>query len=258
MKNLLVKKMFAVTLASGALLFGSSLAVAQESIRFGTEATYPPFEFIDENNEITGFDIDLAKAVCKEIKAECSFNNQPFDSLIPSLRYRRFDAVIAGMDITPERLKQVDFSQPYFENSASFVAGKKQGFDSAESLKGKVVGVQNGSTFQTYMVDKFEKDGVTIRPYETVQNAFLDMTNGRVDAVFADTAVANDWLAERGENQYAQVGDAVKDAEYFGVGYGIAVRKDDPLKGRLDTALETLKKDGTWQAIYDTYFPAAQ
>lgn len=252
-----MKKLFAIAMTTGALALGSFQAQAAETIRFGTEATYPPFEFLDENNELTGFDIDLAKAICTEIKAECTFSNQPFDSLIPSLRYRRFDAIIAGMDITPARQQQVDFSRPYFENSASFVAGKRKGFKSADDLKGKVVGVQNGSTFQTYMVDKFEQHGVSIRPYETVQNAFLDMTNGRVDAVFADTAVANDWLIERGGGQYGHVGEDIKDAEYFGVGYGIAVRKNDALKGRIDTALTTLKANGTWQKIHDRYFPEA-
>ncbi|KEQ14393.1 arginine ABC transporter substrate-binding protein [Endozoicomonas montiporae] len=253
-----MKKLFAIGVTTGVFTMGSLPIQATETIRFGTEATYPPFEFLDENNELTGFDIDLAKAICAEIKAECTFSNQPFDSLIPSLRYRRFDAVIAGMDITPDRQEQVDFSMPYFENSASFVAAKNQPFKSAADLKGKAVGVQNGSTFQTYMIDKFEKHGVTIRPYETIQNAFLDMTNGRVDAVFSDTAVANDWLLERGKGEYGHLGETIRDAEYFGVGYGIAVRQKDALKDKIDTALSTLKANGTWQTIHDKYFPEAK
>ncbi|MCW7553806.1 lysine/arginine/ornithine ABC transporter substrate-binding protein [Endozoicomonas gorgoniicola] len=253
-----MKKLYTIAVTTCALALGSLQVQAAETIRFGTEPTYPPFEFLDENNELTGFDIDLAKAICTEIKAECTFHHQPFDSLIPSLRYRRFDAVIAGMDITPARQKQVDFSTPYFENSASFVAAKAKQFKSPDDLKGKAVGVQNGSTFQTYMVDKFEKQGVTIRPYETIHNAFLDMTNGRVDAVFSDTAVANDWLLERGKGDYGHLGKTITDAEYFGVGYGIAVRHNDPLKGRIDNALTTLKKNGTWQAIHDKYFPEAK
>lgn len=251
-----MRKWFAIALGAGTLALGAMPAQATDTIRFGTEATYPPFEFIDENNKLAGFDIELAKAVCKEIKAECPFSNQPFDSLIPSLRFRRFDAIIAGMDITPARQEQVDFSIPYFENSASFIAPKAKNFHSYDDLKGKAIGVQNGSTFQTYMVDKFEQHGVSVRPYESVQNAFLDMGNGRVDAVFSDTAVANDWLKERGEGKYTHVGEAVKDAEYFGVGYGIAVRKGDALKGKIDGALNTLKADGTWQKIHDKYFPA--
>ncbi len=96
-----------------ALLAGMSLsASAAQTIRFATEASYPPFELVDANNQIVGFDVDLANALCKEIDATCTFTNQAFDSLIPGLKFRRFDAVMAGMDITPEREKQVLFSLP--------------------------------------------------------------------------------------------------------------------------------------------------
>ena len=105
-----------------ALLAGMSLsATAAQTIRFATEASYPPFELVDANNKIVGFDVDLANALCKEMDATCTFTNQAFDSLIPGLKFRRFDAVMAGMDITPEREKQVLFSTPYYENSALFV-----------------------------------------------------------------------------------------------------------------------------------------
>ena len=94
-----------------ALIAGFSLsATAAETIRFATEASYPPFESIDANNQIVGFDVDLAQALCKEIDATCTFSNQAFDSLIPSLKFRRVEAVMAGMDITPEREKQVLFT----------------------------------------------------------------------------------------------------------------------------------------------------
>ncbi|MGI9273944.1 MAG: arginine ABC transporter substrate-binding protein [Endozoicomonas sp.] len=249
-----MKKILATVMTLGALTLGTSSAQAAESIRFATEATYPPFEYVGENNELKGFDIDLAHALCDELKAKCTFSNQPFDSLIPSLKFRRFDAIISGMDITPARLKQVDFSQPYYENSAAFVASTQKGFKSVEDLKGKTVGVQNGTTHQTYIIDKLEKQGVKVRPYDSFQNAFLDMTNGRIDSVFSDTAVANEWLAERGGKQYGPVGAEVKDAEYFGIGYGIAVRQGDELKKKLDAALDTLKTNGTYQKIYDKYF----
>ncbi|WP_323116647.1 transporter substrate-binding domain-containing protein, partial [Klebsiella variicola] len=107
----------------------------KEKIRFATEASYAPFETVNEKNEIVGFDVDLAQAMCAKIDAECTFTNQAFDSLIPSLKYKRFDALMAGIDVTPERQKQVDFTNTYYDNSAVFVAvaGK---FDSIDSLKG--------------------------------------------------------------------------------------------------------------------------
>ncbi|WP_252179090.1 lysine/arginine/ornithine ABC transporter substrate-binding protein [Endozoicomonas sp. 4G] len=253
-----MKKMFASLLATSVLTVATVImsvqAQAAETIRFATEPTYPPFEFMGKDNQLEGFDIDLARAICNELKAECTFSSQPFDSLIPSLKFRRFDAVISGMDITPDRLEEVDFSTPYYENSAIFIANKDEGLTSVKALKGKSVGVQNGSTHQQYLIDKLESQGVKVRPYDSVQNAFLDLISGRIDAVFADKAVAKEWLAKRGEGQYAQVGPVVKDPEYFGIGYGIAVRKHNDLKKRIDSALEKLKENGTYQKIYDKYF----
>lgn len=99
-------------------------AAAAEKISFGVSATYPPFESMDANNQIVGFDIDLAHALCKQMQAECTFTNHAFDSLIPALKFKKYDAVISGMDITPERSKQVAFTDPYYANSALVIAKK--------------------------------------------------------------------------------------------------------------------------------------
>jgi arginine transport system substrate-binding protein len=123
------------------------LAAAKETIRFATEATYAPFESIDANNNIVGFDIELAKAICQKLNANCTFTHQSFDSSIPSLKMRRFDALIAGIDITPERQKQVDFTDTYYNNSATFIAVKNK-INKISLLKGKKIGVQNGTTHQ--------------------------------------------------------------------------------------------------------------
>ncbi len=126
------KLVLAALLAS--FTFGASAA---EKINFGISATYPPFESIGANNEIVGFDIDLAKALCKQMQAECTFTNHAFDSLIPSLKFRKYDAVISGMDITPERSKQVSFTTPYYENSAVVIATKRLPTKTFADLKGK-------------------------------------------------------------------------------------------------------------------------
>src|SRR5476651_1473667 len=241
MKKLLI----AAVLASVSLS-----ASAADTIRFAMEASYPPFEFVDANNKIQGFDIDLANALCKQMQAQCTFTNQAFDSLIPSLKFRRFDAVISGMDITPERLQQVSFSQPYYENSAIFVAQKGK-FTDIASLKSKRVGMQNGSTHQKYLLDKHPE--ITAVPYDSYQNAILDLKNGRLDAVFGDTAVVNEWLKQN--PNLAAVGEKITDKTYFGTGLGIAVRQNNTeLLTKMNAALAKVKADGTYQTLYSKWF----
>ena len=243
-----MKKSLLLVAAMGLL----STSVMAKEIKFATEATYAPFEYLDDKNEFQGFDIDLARAICEQAKLECSFHNQAFDSLIPSLKFRRFDAVMAGMDITPEREKQVLFTTPYYENSALFV-GQQGKFTSIDQLKGKKVGVQNGTSHQSYLVDNWVSKGLLTVPYASYQSAFLDMMNGRTDGVFADTAVAADWLKQHKE--YAVVGAPVTDAKYFGTGFGIAVAKgNQELLTQLNKGLAEIKANGTYQKIFDKYF----
>ncbi|RNM24459.1 arginine ABC transporter substrate-binding protein [Dickeya undicola] len=241
-----MKKLFVAALFGGLSLS----AGAAETIRFATEASYPPFESVDASNQIVGFDVDLANALCKQIQATCTFSNQAFDSLIPGLKFRRYDAVIAGMDITPERQQQVTFTQPYYENSALFIAQKGKLADVA-ALNGKRVGVQNGTTHQKYLLDK-HKD-ITVVPYDSYQNAVLDLKNGRLDAVFGDTAVVNEWLKQN--DNLDSVGAKVTDKDYFGIGLGIAVRQNnDELVKKFNDALNKIKQDGTYQTIYKKWF----
>lgn len=240
------------TLLSLALLASAGMAQADE-VKFVTNAAYAPFEFVDENNEMQGFDIDLAKAICDVQKMDCSFHNQAFDSLIPSLKFRRYHAAIAAMDITPERAKQVDFSDIYYENSAVFVVPTDK-FDNLDALQKETVGVQNGTSHQKYIQDKLEAGGMVARPYQSVQDALLDMGNGRINAVFADTAVVGDWLAK---NQgYAVLGERITDDDYFGTGFGIAVTKgNQALLDQLNEGLGQLKANGTYDRLYQKYFP---
>ncbi|MDF7681309.1 arginine ABC transporter substrate-binding protein [Enterobacteriaceae bacterium ESL0689] len=234
-----------------ALLASLSLsATAGQTLHFATEASYPPFESIDASNQIVGFDVDLANALCKEIDATCTFTNQAFDSLIPGLKFRRFDAIMAGIDITPEREKQVLFTIPYYDNSALFI-GQQGKFSDIEQLKGKKVGIQNGTTHQRFINDKYPD--ITTVPYDSYQNARLDLQNGRIDAVFGDTAVVAEWLKDN--PKLAPIGNKVTDKDYFGSGVTIALRQgNSALQQQFNTALEKIKNDGTYQVIYDKWF----
>lgn len=238
-------------IAAAALASLAMNAYAVDKIRFAVSATYPPFESLDYNNQIVGFDIDLAKALCAEIKAECTFTNNAFDSLIPSLKFRRYDAVISGMDITAERSKQVDFTQPYYANSAIVIAQKGQ-FSDFSQLKGKRVGVENGTTHQKYLMEKHPE--VIVVAYDSYQNAILDLKNGRLNGVFGDSAVVSQWL--KANNDLSSVGEHITDPDYFGTGLGIAVRQGNaPLLAAFNRALNTLKNNGSWQQINQKWFP---
>lgn len=228
----------------------STSVLANQTLNFGTEASYPPFEFIGSDNKIQGFDVDLANAICKQIDATCSFTNQSFDSLVASLKFRRIDAVMAGMDITPEREKQVLFSTPYYLNSALFISKQGKVTDIA-ALKGKRVGVQNGTTHQKYLAEK--RQDITAVPYDSYQNAILDLKNGRIDAVFGDTAVINESL--KNNTSFAIVGNKITDKNYFGTGVAIAVRQGNTaLQQQFNAGLAKVKADGSYQKIYDKWF----
>ncbi|MCG9631108.1 MULTISPECIES: lysine/arginine/ornithine ABC transporter substrate-binding protein [Vibrio] len=225
-------------------------ATAQQEIKFAMEATYAPFEFMDENNQIQGFDVDLANALCEEMKAKCTFHNQAFDSLIPALKFKRYDAAISAMDITDARLKQVNFSNAYYDNSAAFISIEGKVADQA-ALEGKRVGVQNGSTHQSYLLEQMT--GVTAVPYSSYQDAFIDMKNGRIDSVFGDTAVVAEWFKKQDNLTY--VGDQVTNQEYFGNGFGIAVNKSNQeLVDQLNVALAAVKANGEYDEIFNKYF----
>lgn len=242
-----MKKLLLVAMLAGIAMN----ATAAEKISFGSSATYPPFESLDASNQIVGFDIDLAKALCKQMQAECTFTNQAFDSLIPALKFRKFDAVISGMDITPERSKQVAFTQPYYANSAVVIAPKGK-FTSFAELKGKRIGMENGTTHQKYLQEKHPE--VKTVSYDSYQNAIIDLKNGRLDGVFGDTAVVNEWL--KTNPQLGTVGEHVTDPQYFGTGLGIAVRPgNQALLKKLNDALAALKTNGTYEKISQQWFP---
>jgi arginine transport system substrate-binding protein len=234
----------------------SHLAFAEpiKTIRFATEATYPPFEYVDATGQIQGFDIALAKALCAEMQARCYFENQAFNSLIPSLQIGRYDAIISALGITAERQKQVAFTDAYYEPSSSFVSAIRHHYHLSD-LIGKKIGVQISTTFATYL-EKTYADTIEIKYYSSIQDAFLDLLSGRVDAVLADTPIALSWLKQNDNHlAFAIVEHPLINHQYFGAGYGIAVAQNNPvLLKALNEALKKIKANGVYQKLMDTYF----
>ncbi|HVL20791.1 MAG TPA: transporter substrate-binding domain-containing protein, partial [Amaricoccus sp.] len=140
-------------------------ALAQEKLKIGTEAAYKPFAWVLPSGELTGFDIDITKALCAQMQADCEIVNQSFDGLIPALRAKKINAIIASMSITPDREKAIDFAGPYYNVPALFIAAKDSGIQlTPDGMSGKTVGVQRGTTMANYVKNVFP--GARIQLYD--------------------------------------------------------------------------------------------
>lgn len=249
-----------VFLTAFAIVLGlTSMAVAQDmrKVRMGTEGAYPPFNLIDQNGQLAGFDIDIGNALCEAAKFDCEWVTQDWDGIIPGLQAEKYDTIIASMSITDERREVVDFTDKYYQTPATFVAsGEMSGMEiSGETLEGKVIGVQSATVSENFVRDNYG-DVAEIRSYDTQEQANLDLVAGRVDLVFADRIVLDDgFLKTEAGKGFTFVGPNFTDPEWFGDGIGIAVRKgDDELRERLNAAIDQIRKDGTYKKINDKYF----
>lgn len=224
------------------------------TLTFATEATYPPFESINAKGQLQGFDVDIVNALCKAINAQCTITNQAFDSLIPSLQLGKYSAIFGAMNITEERAKQVDFTKPYYKDTASIVAAAANAAQLNKGLGGSTIGVQSGTTFIQYLNDTYGK-AVTVNTYASEEAAFLDLTSGRILAVMGDTPIIMTWLKKQTPGAYVLIGKPIDNQKYFGQGYGIAVRKgDNALLQQLNQALDIIKKNGVYNNIVQKYF----
>jgi lysine-arginine-ornithine-binding protein len=233
------------------LFVGFSQVVAAEKLRIGTEGAYPPFNLLNAKGLVEGFDMDVAYALCAQMKVECEVVTSDWDGIIPALNAKKFDFLVASMSITEERLQAVDFTRPYYTNKLQFIASKKSEFKTdKKSLDGKVIGTQRSTIAGTWLEENL-KDVVEIKLYDTQEAAYLDLAAGRLDAVLADMLVNWEWLKSESGKEYEFKGEPVFDNDKI----GIAVRKGDPLKDKLNAALEAIVADGTYKKINGRYFP---
>ena len=213
-----------------------------KSLVIATEANYPPFNNMTADGKIVGFDVDVINAVCAEIQANCDIVAQDWDGLLPGLLTNKYDAVIAGMSITPERQAQVDFSEPYFSNTIVWLSKTDGSFD-PNNIKNLVLGSQRSTTGADYITERYDgKDGNRVQLYDTYTNSYLDLKAGRNHAVMAELKQGNDG--------FGLVGDEIDNNDNL----GIAVRKGDTLKADFDKALATLKANGTLAELEKQHF----
>ncbi|MCD2338916.1 ABC transporter substrate-binding protein [Ideonella azotifigens] len=250
-----------LTAALGATLgiFTSTAALAQapdwKKVRIGVEGAYPPFSEVGTDGKLKGFDIDMALALCAEMKAECTLVQQEWDGMIPALQAKKFDAIIASMAITEERKKAVAFTNKYYNTPARFVGKGSATTDvSPAGLKGKKIGVQRTTIHDRY-VTAFYKDSEIVR-YAKQDEVYLDMAAGRIDATLGDSVAEDGGFLKRPIGKgFAFIGPAIEDTKFFGDGSGIAIRKaDTTLVDKFNAAIVSLRASGGYKKIQDKYF----
>lgn len=218
-------------------------------LKIGTDATYPPFESA-EGGDFTGFDIDLAKAVARELGVRAVFINSGFDGIFPALQNGTFDAVMSSVTITPERSASMLFSDPYYDSGQLIAVNENtQGISSPDDLKGKRVGVQINTTAQ-YELEK--KEGVQVAKYNSIDLALLDLRNRRIDAVVGDAPVLK-YMIFQSFRELKTVGRRFTDEKF-----GIAIAQgNEDLRDAINAALKKIKETGEYNQIHEKWFGEA-
>jgi polar amino acid transport system substrate-binding protein len=260
---------FAFTLA------GSPLAQAQQAapteagsdqhdtlprrvaIRFLTDSDYPPFNYYDEDSVLTGFNVDVARAICLELAAACDIQVRPWSELLVALRRGEADAVIASHAISASALRGVDFTDRYYNMPARF-AGKRGGRSldiTPEGLEGRKIAVTKGTAHEAYLRSFFRDS--SIRVFETPELARDALIGGQVELVFDDGVSLAFWLNGTASKACCEFkGGPFSEPKYFGDGVGIAINREDAqLKVLINTALRRLRESGRFEELVLRYFP---
>ena len=225
-------------------------------LRMGTNATFPPYEFTDENGEVAGIDAEIAAAVAEKLGMELDITDMAFESLIPALQAGTIDIVLAGMTVDPERADQVNFTDSYAtgvqvvivpENSDIAPVEQEDG-SLAVDLTGKTIGVQTGTTGDLYCTDDYCQENV--KQFDNGPLAVAALVNGQIDCVVIDQEPAKNYVA-------ANEGLKILDTAYANEDYAAAISKDNTeLLEQVNAAMQELKDDGTLQSIIDKYITA--
>lgn len=234
----------ACTLVAGAY----SQAFAADTLRIGTEPTFAPFEFTDSSNKIVGYDVDIVKALGKEAGFEVEIVSMPFDGLIPALMTSQLDAVAAGMTITEERAKKVDFTVPYYNSGLSAVVLKNNA-DKYKKLsdlsKSRICG-QIGNTG----VEFAKKLSGNVAAFNTHSEAFMELKSKGCEAVITDRPVNEYFLASQKDDTFAELNDFAESAQF-----GVAVKKgNSELLSKLNDAMQKIRDNGTFKEIHMKWF----
>lgn len=232
------------------------VAAAPAELKVAIDPTYEPFTFKTADGKPTGFDVDMANAICEQIKRQCVFVEQVWDSMIPGLTAQKYDVIISSMSITDDRMKEVDFSDKYYNTPSRIVLKKTVKYTDPASIKGKKIGVLKGSTQEAYALGELKPAGVVVNSYEAQDQVYLDLKAGRIDGTVADfLEVSGGFLSKPEGAAFALTGPELREPKYYGYGIGVAMRKgQDALKADINTAIKTIRANGSYKAMNDKYF----
>lgn len=244
-------------LAAGLAAAAAAGAQAPQRLRIGFAVGYAPFSEVGTDGQLKGFEVDLAQALCDRMGTQCTPVMLDFDGLVPALRARKIDAIMASMSITQERQQLIAFSSPYYFSPARMVMRSDAKLDvSPAGMKGRRIGVERGTAHERFLAEQF-KDSQVLR-YTTQDQAFLDLKSGRLDATLVDVVIAQFGFLNKVDGRgFAFAGpDFGRDERYYGKGIGVGLRKAeaDTLGKKIDEALAALRSSGALKKLNDRYF----
>ncbi|MFS2224204.1 ABC transporter substrate-binding protein [Pantoea sp. B65] len=250
MKKIALSVLLALTAVSHA-------AFAETQLRFGVDPTFPPFESKAADGSLQGFDIDMGNAICQQLQVKCVWVQTGYDGIIPALKARKFDAILSAMSMTEKRRQQVAFSDMLYITPSALVAKKNSVLSpDAATLKGKVIGVAQGTTQESYAQAVWAPLGIQVVSYPNQEEIYPDLASGRVDATLTNAASAETGFLKTPQGQqFAISGKTLLDKKWFGEGTGIGLRKDDEQhRQMINSALAELHKNGTYDKLAKKYF----
>ncbi|MFM0503496.1 ABC transporter substrate-binding protein [Paraburkholderia caffeinilytica] len=259
-----LSRLAATLLVATVAIPAMSGACAAATLRFGTDPSYPPYEYKLPDGRLAGLDIDIGNAMCAAANVKCEWVESSFDGLIAALQARKFDAINASMAPTAARRAVMDFTQPVYAADIRLVAarGSRLAPDAA-SLAGKRVGVLQGSTQAAFVKSSWERRGVLVREYPDQDSIYADLVNGRLDATLVVGSQARlGFLTKPQGARFELAGPRIEDPSILGASSVIGVRKGDgKTLQTLDAALARIKQDGTLSRLEKQYLgdaPAAK
>lgn len=226
----------------------ASVAESKGTLTMGTNATFPPYEFVDDNGEVAGIDAEIAKAIADKLGMTLEIKDMEFDSLIPAVQGGSIDIVLAGMTVTDERKESVNFTDSYATGTQVIIVKEDSAIASVDDLEGKTIGVQSGTTGDAYCTDDYGQDHV--KQFSSGALAVAALVNGQVDCVVIDNEPAKNFVA-------ANTGLKILGTEYVTEDYAAAIAKTNTdLLDKVNGAIAELKADGTIDGIIAKYIKA--